>query len=168
MRERLKLGGQIKDRYLFAVDCLVLLLVPVTAMYLRTESSAVVASMAVPLAVYTITMFLCKMVMFFILGLYSRYWAYESSEGLQILFQALFYAFIGEQLIAFGVLLPSGLVPAGFSHSIPLIGAFVTTTCIAGTRLSIRLAFSMAHHLHRPPRHVLRSLSAPERLDVWW
>ena len=62
-----------------------------------------------------------------------------------MLFQAIFYTFIGEQLIAFGLLFPLGVLPEGFPHSIPLIGAFVTTLCIAGTRLSIRLAFSVAH-----------------------
>ena len=62
MKERLKLVARIKNRYLFAVDCLVLLLVPIAAAYLRTESSAYVMSMAVPLLVYTISMVLFKMI----------------------------------------------------------------------------------------------------------
>ena len=132
MKEQLKLVARIKNRYLFAVDCLVLLLVPAAAMYLRTENAAYVSSMAVPLVVYTVTMLLFKMIVFFRLAFYSRYWAYESSEELLVLFQAMFYAFIGEQLLAFGLLLPTGLLPEGFPHSIPLIGAFVehAQTCV--------------------------------------
>jgi FlaA1/EpsC-like NDP-sugar epimerase len=145
MKERLKLLARIKNRYLFAVDCLVLLLVPAAATYVRTESSASVAALATPLAVYTVIMLIFKQAVFFRLAFYSRYWAYDSTEELLVLFQAMFYAFLGEQLITFGLLFPSGILPVGFPHSIPLIDGLISTILIAGTRLTIRLAFSVAH-----------------------
>ena len=92
-----------------------------------------------------------KQAVFFRLGFYARYWAYDSTEELLVLFQAMFYAFLGELLIGFGLLFPSGIVPTGFPHSIPLIAGLISTMMIAGTRLTIRLAFSVAHQSRPAP-----------------
>ncbi len=151
----------VRNRHLALLDLLLLPLAAVLAFALRLNSSQL--GIFIPtMAVYALASPLIKMPIFSLLGLYSRFWQYASTDELLLLGWAAVIGelvqaalFLGFQVLFRGVLVPP--VP----RSIPPITLLVTFVFIAGTRFALRVGAQSARRSAKssvpaqPVQHVL-------------
>lgn len=131
----------LRNRYLMAADVLGLLLIPATALLLRTETLTSVAQWWGPLVVYTLFFLILKIALFYRRGLYGAFWAYASVPELVVALKAVGMAAVLEILIYFAVVAPLGLVGKSFPRSIPFVSAILTAGHIIGLRSGIRILY---------------------------
>ncbi len=139
MRERLQMLSRIRNRYLLAVDILLVSAAPWIAFYIRTESLREMALYAFPLFVFTIVQGLCKITVFYFTGLYAQYWRYASVEELVTLIRATILASLVEVVLFFALFTPIGIIPIGFPRSVPILDGLLAMILVGGMRFSIRL-----------------------------
>jgi len=132
----------MRNRYLLGIDLLVLVLSPLLALLLRTESLGYFAAYSGPLVIYVVSTVVLKSFVFFKSGLYTQYWPYASVQELETLLRSTAFSFLGVILLFFALLVPTGLAPMGFPRSLPLIDGLLTLLFVGGIRLSIRLVYS--------------------------
>ncbi len=72
----------MRNRHLFLLDVVLLAVTPTLALVMRLDSAAWVASYAPALIRFTILALIIKLVIFFLFGLYRRYWRYASMDEL--------------------------------------------------------------------------------------
>ncbi|MCX6993019.1 MAG: hypothetical protein NT011_07730 [Kiritimatiellaeota bacterium] len=72
----------MRNRYLFLLDIVLLAVTPTLALVMRVDSTAWVASYVPALIQFTILALIIKLVIFFLFGLYRRYWRYASVDEL--------------------------------------------------------------------------------------
>ena len=72
----------MRNRHLFSLDIVLLAITPTLALAMRVDSTAWVASYAPALIRFTILALIIKLVIFFLFGLYRRYWCYASVDEL--------------------------------------------------------------------------------------
>ena len=142
MKNRLLFLARLRNRYLLAIDSLVLLIVPTLALLIRTEQTGLIVSFVGPLLAYSLVMMTVKVFIFIRTKIYRQYWPYASVDELLILLNAMLMAGIVELSIAFLVIYPAGMLPNGFPRSIPILSAILTTLLIGGVRLVIRMTFT--------------------------
>jgi FlaA1/EpsC-like NDP-sugar epimerase len=142
MMQYLRLLIRLRNRYLMTIDIVGLVIIPPLAMLLRTEDPGIVGPISNALMVYTLVMLAAKTLVFVRSGLYSELWAYASIPALITVMRALALSGIAEIALFFGLLEPTGLVPANFPRSIPIISSLLTVFWISGSRLGIRILFS--------------------------
>ncbi len=142
MKQYLRLLIRLRNRYLMTIDIVGLVIIPPLAMLLRAEDPGIVGPFSNALMVYLFVMLGAKMLVFLKSELYSELWAYASIPALITVLRALALSGIAELVLFFGLLLPTGLVPAGFPRSIPIISSLLTVFWISGSRLGIRILFT--------------------------
>jgi FlaA1/EpsC-like NDP-sugar epimerase len=135
--------SHLRNRYLLTFDLMALLLTPAFAIWIRMEDLGAIERLVVPLVLYSLLMACLKMLIHIKAGLYSHYWAYASSEELATLLSAMGVAYAAEVLLAFIVLFPLDLLPAGFPHSVPILNGILTLMMISGSRMGMRLIFGL-------------------------
>jgi FlaA1/EpsC-like NDP-sugar epimerase len=114
------------------------------------------------MVVYAVAAPLIQMPIFVVLGLYSRFWQYASTDELILLGWGAVLGGLaqGALFLGFQALFPEVLVPA-VPRSIPLISVLVTFICIAGPRFVLRLGAQSARRSIKesgavqPAQHVL-------------
>lgn len=148
MRERLQMLSRIRNRYLLAVDILLVSMAPWIAFYIRTESLREMTMYAFPLFVFTIVQGLCKITVFYFTGLYTQYWRYASVEELVTLLRATILASLVELVLFFALLTPIGIIPIGFPRSLPILDGILAMILVGGMRLSIRLIQAWQTRVH--------------------
>ncbi len=142
MKSYLRLLTRLRNRYLMTIDIVGLVIIPPLAMLLRNDDPGIVGPFSNALLVYTLVMLFGKILVFVRSELYSELWAYASIPALITVMRALALSGILELVLFFGLLLPIGLVPAGFPRSIPIISSLLTVFWISGSRLGIRIIYS--------------------------
>jgi FlaA1/EpsC-like NDP-sugar epimerase len=143
MKEHLRNLSNLRNRYLIALDILVLLSMPGIALAVRVEDFDYFWAKLYPLLMFTVFIACVKLVVLTRSRLYSHYWAYASSEELLTLIQAIGYAFLAEQILSYSLLYPLGFFGPGFPRSVAFLDGVFSSVCIAGIRLGIRLIFSV-------------------------
>ncbi len=151
MKKRLHMLSRLRNRYLLAVDILLISLAPWIAFYIRTESMSEMNTYAFPLAIFTLLMVMGKMIVFYSTGLYAQYWRYASVEELVTLLRATILASIVEVVFFFLVLLPFGVVPTGFPRSVPVLDGLLSMMLVGCVRFGIRLIQAWQTRAHEGP-----------------
>ena len=149
MKKRLMRFIMLRNRHLFAVDVLLLMLSPLAAFYLRTESFGEMETYIIPLAIFAVFNLIYKLAVFVTVGLYAQYWRYASVDELVVLLKATAFTFAAEIALFFGLLVPTWLIPPSFPRSVPIIDGIFVMLMIGGIRLSIRLFYSFNKQQHR-------------------
>lgn len=139
MRKHLRDYLRIRNRYLLVVDLFMMGVSASIAMELRLESLDAILPFIVPLAAYFVLTTAVRVAAFIHAGLYKEFWPYASTQELKTLIRAGAYSTGATLLLFFAILLPLGLIPAGFPRSIPFIDSILTFIFIGGLRLVIRL-----------------------------
>jgi len=130
----------MRNRYLFLLDIVLLLVTPTLALVMRVDSAAWVASYVPALIQFTILALIIKLVIFFLFGLYRRYWRYASVDELVSIILAVGSA----TLIIAGVFFGAGILgldnARSLPRSVPFIDGLLTLVVVGGSRFSVRVA----------------------------
>ncbi len=130
----------MRNRYLFLLDIVLLAVTPTLALVMRVDSATWVASYAPALVQFTILALIIKLVLFFLFGLYRRYWRYASVDELVSIILAVGSAI----LIIAGVFFGAGILgldnARSLPRSVPFIDGLLTLVVVGGSRFSVRIA----------------------------
>ncbi|MFH1476670.1 MAG: nucleoside-diphosphate sugar epimerase/dehydratase [Verrucomicrobiota bacterium] len=130
----------MRNRYLFLLDIVLLAVTPTLALVMRVDSAAWVASYAPALIRFTILALIIKLVIFFLFGLYRRYWRYASIDELV----SIILAVGSVTLIIAGVFFGAGILGLdnvrSLPRSVPFIDGLLTLVVVGGSRFSVRIA----------------------------
>lgn len=136
----------MRNRHFFILDLVLLSVTPALALVLRVDTASWVASYPPALIRYTLLAVAVKLIVFFLFGLYRRYWRYASVDELV----SIILAVGSSTLIVAGLFFGAGILglDAGRSlpRSVPFIDGLLTLVVIGGTRFSVRI---VAHHRRR-------------------
>jgi FlaA1/EpsC-like NDP-sugar epimerase len=138
---------KLRNRHFLFADVAALCLVPTMGLLLRLDATVTVRPYAYSLITYTLCALGVRLVVFYYLGLYDRYWRYATIEELSQIIRAVLISTVGVGLAylaflkapAFGLPLP---------RSVPLIDGLLCLAVVGGTRFSARV---MEHSLRRSP-----------------
>ncbi len=129
----------MRNRYLFLLDIVFLTITPTLALALRVDSASWIAAYQPALMRFTVLALLVKLVIFFLFGLYRRFWRYASVEELL----SIFLAVTSATLVAAGLFLGAGIlgweVGRHLPRSVPFIDGLLTLLLVGGARFSVRL-----------------------------
>lgn len=130
----------MRNRHLFLLDIVLLAVTPTLALVMRLDSAAWIARYAPALIQFTILALIIKLVIFFLFGLYRRYWRYASVDELVSIFLAVGSA----TLIIAGVFFGAGILglddARSLPRSVPFIDGLLTLVVVGGSRFSVRVA----------------------------
>ena len=135
----------MRNRYLFLLDVVLLSMTPVLALVMRVDSAAWVADYVPALFRFTILALAVKLLVFFMFGLYRRFWRYASIDELVSIFLAVGSA----TLVVAGLFFGAGIlrldimgldVGRNLPRSVPFIDGLLTLLVIGGSRFSVRIA----------------------------
>jgi FlaA1/EpsC-like NDP-sugar epimerase len=135
----------LRNRHLLVSDIGAILLAPALALMLSVGQPAAVHAHLHSLTLYTLLAIGVRIPLFYVAGLYRRYWRYATvDEVSQILATVIASSLcIDSLLIAASVFAGHGpTVPPSF----PILECMVTLAAVGGTRFSIRLAQSGLRH----------------------
>lgn len=127
----------IRNRHFFAIDVCCFVLIPTLALLLRTERVSRISEDTAALLAYTGVGLVLRITIFYLFGIYRRFWPYASSEELGALLGAIVVSSLGLGLgfWATATLIPAYLLP----RSLPLLDALLVFVTVTGSRVSIRL-----------------------------
>jgi FlaA1/EpsC-like NDP-sugar epimerase len=131
---------RLRNRHFFFFDALLFLSIPAVALILRLEQLVPAERFRPSLVLVTLVFVAVKLLVFYLTGLYSRFWRYASIDELAQVAMASLLAVWLQIFLFFAVLRPLGLVVADFPRSIPLLDGLLTVLGVGGLRYSIRLA----------------------------
>jgi FlaA1/EpsC-like NDP-sugar epimerase len=143
VKDRLRFLTRLRNRYLITFDVIGLAIIPTLAMMLRIDDPGVLSSYGTTLLVYTVVMLCAKIFAFQVVGLYSELWVYASVHELVVVVRAIAVGAIVEGVIFFGVFLPLHIPSGWIPRSIPMISSILTAFWISGSRLGIRILFTL-------------------------
>ena len=136
---------RLRNRYLMGFDLIGLALIPSAAMLIWSDNISILNSYSMALLAYSVVMICLKSFAYYGTGLYNQFWAYASAHEMVMLLTALFAGAVLEIAVSYGLLYPFHLLPEDLPRSIPIISALLTGFWIAGSRVTIRIAFMMAN-----------------------
>jgi len=142
MKKRLEMLSRLRNRDLLMVDILLVSLAPWISFYVRTESLHELRLYTNPLATFMVLDGLCKLLIFYVTGLYAQYWRYASVQELATLLRATILAAVVEVVLFFVVFTPIGIIPYGFPRSLPVLDGLFSMLFVGAVRFSVRLVQS--------------------------
>lgn len=149
--------SRLRNRHFFALDALLFLAIPTLALALRLDRLPPPERHYASLVVVTMLFAVIKLLMFYLAGLYSRYWRYASVDELVQLVVASTLA-LGLQLtLFFGLLRPLAVVTPDFPRSIPFLDGLLTLLFAGILRSSVRVAERLRQRLdgHPEPKRLI-------------
>ena len=136
---------RFRNRHFFAVDLVVLLLAPSLALSLRVESSTAFFELTGSIVFLSVLFLSIKLVLFYALDLYRRYWKYASVDEFARIALAIGAAFVIESGLFF-VLQNLSVLSPEFPGSVLLTESLFAFFLVGGLRFSVRLAYRVRHH----------------------
>ena len=139
---------RLRNRHIFMLDLVGLLLIPMVAFTLRLDSLNWWPTYDRSLAFFTLATLLIKLPIFYWFGLYCRCWRYATINdltrvvlaiGLATMLLAGFVLTQGEQLATDGLVIP---------RTIPIIDGLLTLLVIGGIRVGLRGLYHWQRQLH--------------------
>jgi FlaA1/EpsC-like NDP-sugar epimerase len=128
---------QLRNRHFLIFDLLALACIPALALAVRLDL-AMAPSHLPALLWFTVLGLIVKPPIFYLLGLYNRYWRYASMDEVNnILLAVAASSALVSALFILGVV--TRLIPAtGFPRSVPILDFGLTLLLVGGSRLSVR------------------------------
>jgi FlaA1/EpsC-like NDP-sugar epimerase len=148
---------RLRNRHFFALDALLFLAIPTLALALRLDRFPPPERHYAALALVTAFFVGIKLAVFYVVGLYSRYWRYASVDELLDLVTGGMLAFCLQSVFFFGVMRPFLPFMYEFPRSIPLLDGLLTLLLAGGARYSVRVAERLRQRYdgHPAPRRLL-------------
>lgn len=143
--ERFNLVLAVRNRHLFVLDIIALLFIPALALTLRLDGFDWWPRIGQALIVFTLVALLVKLPIFYLLGLYNRFWRYAGVNDLVgVLIAVGLSTTILETLFvgAHPLLEKYGLA---MFRTVPLLDGLLTCVAVGGLRLGLRGLY----HWHR-------------------
>ncbi len=144
----------LRNRHFLLLDALILCVTPTLALMLRVEGGKALEMYGPALLLYTVVALVVRLAVFYMLGLYARFWRYASVDELIQIVTAGVVSTMLIVMIVFAVRLPvlgicDAFKPAcTLPRSIPFIDALLVVLAVGATRFSVRAA---AQHVQRGP-----------------
>ncbi len=137
---------QLRNRHFLAADLVVFSLASALALALRTDGFGSLPEYGLSLLTLTLLFLPLKLAIFYMGGMYRRFWRYASVDELAHIAR-LGLLLICAQTAAFFLLLrPLGFVAPEFPRSVPVIGGLLAVLIAGGLRYSVRLAERSLHN----------------------
>lgn len=136
-REGRLTGQVVRNRYFFVGDLVLVVLAAWLSFVMRLEPSEL-ATRQIPLLVYVGSVLAVKPAVYYLAGLYQRYWRYASIGEVVTIAGANVAATFGVILVAF-VVVPIFYTFDPIPRSIPFIDFFLATAFVGTTRFAMRL-----------------------------
>lgn len=137
---------RLRNRHFLVLDALTLCVTPTIALALRVDGGNAFDYNANGLLLYTLIALIIRLIVFYLLGLYGRYWRYASIDEMMQIVAAVIVSSLLISAIFFAVRSPALQIcdtyPAacGLPRSIPLLDAMLVTMAVGATRFSVRTA----------------------------
>jgi len=142
----------LRNRHFFLLDGLILCLTPTMAILLRLDRLDVPHDFLHGLLIYTFVALVVRLITFYQLGLYRRFWRYASIDELSQIASAVLISTLFVWLV---VTIVRALLPVALPRSIFLLDALLVLLFVGGSRFSVRLS---AQRRKRPNGHGRRIL----------
>jgi len=136
----------LRNRIFLPFDLIAWMLIPVLALALRLDWPVPFGRYQVRLAAYGAVGIACKFVIFYLFGLYRRYWRFASVGDLLAIASAVLVAGVAIPAIYFGFVGPYVAPHLGappfprLPRSLPVIDALLTMVFFGGSRFAVRVA----------------------------
>lgn len=144
---------------LLLADLLVIAAAPLVALALRVENPGEFVLYLHAALVLSCARLIWYVLIFYIAGLYNRYWRYAGMDEIMALASASILAWGVGVLVFFALLVPLGVLPPGFPRSVPVIDGAFTMLGVGMSRLVFRMAFGLGARREKDG-HVQRVLVA--------
>lgn len=131
----------LRNRHFLILDTVIICLSPALALLLRFEKLSGVTQHAAGLAIYTLVSLSIRLVCFYRMGFYRRYWRYASVDEIAILSQTMLATFVLCVLVFFGLSEFTGVFSPPLPRSLPFVDSALVAMIIGGVRFAIRLAY---------------------------
>ena len=126
----------LRNRHFFLLDGLILCLTPLLAILLRLDRIDVPHDFLHGLLIYTAVSLVVRLITFYQLGLYRRFWQYASIDELTQIVNAVLISTLFVWLLVTGI---RALLPVALPRSIFLLDAVLALLFVGGSRFSVRL-----------------------------
>ena len=127
----------LRNRHFFLLDGLILCLTPLLAILLRLDRIDVPHDFLHGLLIYTAVSLVVRLITFYQLGLYRRFWQYASIDELSQIVNAVLISTLFVWLLVTGI---RALLPVALPRSIFLLDAVLALLFVGGSRFSVRLS----------------------------
>lgn len=135
----------LRNRYLFILDALILLTIPILAMGLRIDAFPFSAEYVPTLYIFIVVGLVLRLSIFHFSGLYRQMWRYASIDALSLILVACFISTVLMTLLFFAA---RAIWPSQLPRSLPLIDGLLVLIAIGGTRFSIRYISAWRNRNH--------------------
>lgn len=139
----------LRNRHYALIDLLIFLITPALALYLRTDELTSLSVHAFALLIYTVVMLLVRMSIYYLFGIYRRYWRFVSTVDFAhlLLATSISLTITVTLYLVMRMLLPGFALP----RSVPLIDAMLAFLLAGGARASLRLTEGLQSPAYVPP-----------------
>src|ERR687895_2657000 len=137
--------ANIRNRYLFLFDLVLLTAAPFVAYAIRFEGSDWTLADSYTALVYALLSVAMKNAIFWPFGMYNRIWRHASIPDLTKIIEATATSATACAILGLFALLASGLTPMRVPISVIILDAFLTVTTVAAPRLLIRVFGTLPH-----------------------
>jgi FlaA1/EpsC-like NDP-sugar epimerase/lipopolysaccharide/colanic/teichoic acid biosynthesis glycosyltransferase len=135
---RMELFLEIRNRHFFLLDFLALLIIPALALSLRLDGFEWRSFYGPALFLFTAVALLIKLLIFYNLGLYHRYWRYANVNDLTRILIAVTISTIILSTLFISLHTVLGQYRLAMFRTVPVIDGLLTCLIISGFRLALR------------------------------
>ncbi|MGQ9600810.1 MAG: polysaccharide biosynthesis protein [Anaerolineae bacterium] len=137
----------LRNRHFFIIDLILLPVTAVLAFALRLDARGM-ERYVLAIALFVVLAVPIKLLIFYWLGLYRRFWRYASVDELLLIAMAVGVSLVITSGLIFGLVLPLRWIK-GFPRSIPFIDGLLTLGVVGGPRFAVRLSENRRKHERR-------------------
>lgn len=137
-REYINIIVGLRNRHVFLLDVLALLLIPTLALTLRLDGLYWWPQMYRPLVLFTLVALLVKLPVFFVLNLYNRYWRYAGVNDLVLVLIAVGLSTIILTTLFVGTHATLEQYGLAMYRTLPLLDGLLTSLAVGGVRVGLR------------------------------
>jgi len=152
---------RMRNRHFLVFDIVVLLVVPVIAMWIRMDDFDWIANYGHVVLAFILVSLVVKLTVFFISGLYRRYWQYASVEEISLILLSITVATFVLNIMFWWIIPWLDLFKKELPKSMVVVDWFLTVGFVAGIRLAARVYYSERRKRERSgPKHKVLIIGA--------
>lgn len=140
----------IRNRHFFAFDILALLVAPFLALGLRADDPAMLMRFFDATVTFALISCVVSLPVFYLFGLYSRFWRYASVDELGLIIVAVSTAALAAGFVFFVIPLFVRIAPPPIPRSVPIVNAILVLFMVGGVRFSARFVGRMEQRQRHP------------------
>jgi len=139
----------LRNRHIFALDALSMLITPFIALALRLDGSSRTVPFLDSLWRYTLSALVIRLVVYKLFGMYNRYWRYASVDDLTHIVAGVTVAAIFNVALCYVASRPS-IDFFQLPRSLPFLDSMLTLFVAGGIRMAVRLEQQALRDRHAP------------------